>query len=997
MAYTPKFLLPTQIADESGGHQFDQQGKPLTSSKGAIGIAQVMPATGPQAAQLAGVPWDENRYKNDRDYNLQIGDAYQGHLNTIFNGHQLAATAAYNAGPTRVLRLKQQYGDNWASYLPPETKQYVKKVLGVNVDGQPDAGVSANIKSISESLGIPLYDGTPGKPTSGEQTQVNLGTELSAGPNPDTKPILDAAGKASTSSERYSTFLNGAIQPIVQNMAAQTAGMQRIATVKTGLANDFRTRETDLESKIQPLLAKRQQISDQIAALDQLSPLDRRLKSIFNPMRYDPRMLRGQLERVEGQISTLDSNYKELNNLRSGVAAASVDAETADIGTLEAGRQSTIAEATLLGQVAGATKEQVAAALLPMQVASQTASLQEHQRTALLGRLTSEETHALFNEAQAAPDGTVTVQGMKFTVGDLQHADQANQQVDLSLHSLVNASRVNDLMTADKVEDVAISHMSLEQVSQALADQGMFRGVKMDMGKLTAALGTLQQGRQAQVAQTLGGTAEGQAHDIFAQQSQLMSGTRQRVVEMFGNMPGDWSQFEQQVTGLATSWTTGHQAARAKGVGAEYTATTLPQLQAMRTQYDKVIDGIATKWSGGNTNLKDVASAYLRGDPINGDSAIKGLIAIANSGMPAGAKLSGPAAQAVEAARSIVREFNNPQPGDSLSAMLAGNQTKAEKDQALVNKVRAQVGAVYANALTDGLIQSFPSLARQVPDPTDPRKPHPFSQVNPDDFKMAIAHGDNSGYEVMGNQMGVAPAVAKSIFQKGIDSPEWQAVAKAKNWTNDRFSSLLGALQSIQMSETLSALDASHSSHPGFSPAKAYADFLQAPEVQNRIDKAVNSYGRSSFGSFLVSGAAGGGYRDNWTAYTQAIANQYFLNNGRNLQQRIKQQRSIGGDPFVRFNAINQSAGLTPQESQLLMQNVRPLVQLNTNGPDQRDVAMPGVGVSMGSSYNFDAVANIVRNHKFDDPQVERIRKKVANQWDAMDALVGTVFNSVSE
>jgi hypothetical protein len=55
MAYTPKFLLPTQIADESGGHQFDQQGKPLTSSKGAIGIAQVMPATGPQAAQLAGV------------------------------------------------------------------------------------------------------------------------------------------------------------------------------------------------------------------------------------------------------------------------------------------------------------------------------------------------------------------------------------------------------------------------------------------------------------------------------------------------------------------------------------------------------------------------------------------------------------------------------------------------------------------------------------------------------------------------------------------------------------------------------------------------------------------------------------------------------------------------------------------------------------------------------------------------------------------------------
>jgi hypothetical protein len=121
------------------------------------------------------------------------------------------------------------------------------------------------------------------------------------------------------------------------------------------------------------------------------------------------------------------------------------------------------------------------------------------------------------------------------------------------------------------------------------------------------------------------------------------------------------------------------------------------------------------------------------------------------------------------------------------------------------------------------------------------------------------------------------------------------------------------------MNETLTALDASHSAHPGFSPAKAYADFLQSPQVQDKLDKAVNGYGRSSFGAFLVSGAAGGGYRDNWSAYTQAIAQQYFLKNGKDLQQRINQQRSMAGDPFTRFNAVNRAAGLTPQESQLLL------------------------------------------------------------------------------
>src|SRR5207253_1025170 len=40
------------IGTESGGKQFGADGKPLTSPKGAIGIAQVMPTTAPEAAKL---------------------------------------------------------------------------------------------------------------------------------------------------------------------------------------------------------------------------------------------------------------------------------------------------------------------------------------------------------------------------------------------------------------------------------------------------------------------------------------------------------------------------------------------------------------------------------------------------------------------------------------------------------------------------------------------------------------------------------------------------------------------------------------------------------------------------------------------------------------------------------------------------------------------------------------------------------------------------------
>ena len=83
---------------ESGGKQFDANGNPLTSPAGALGVAQVMPGTGEEAAKLAGLPWDLNKLKTDPEYNEKLGKAYlQKQLETF--GSLDKALAAYNAGP----------------------------------------------------------------------------------------------------------------------------------------------------------------------------------------------------------------------------------------------------------------------------------------------------------------------------------------------------------------------------------------------------------------------------------------------------------------------------------------------------------------------------------------------------------------------------------------------------------------------------------------------------------------------------------------------------------------------------------------------------------------------------------------------------------------------------------------------------------------------------------------------------------------------------------
>lgn len=122
-------IFGRMIHTESRGRQFGANGQPLTSPAGAIGIAQVMPGTAPEAAQLAGLPFDENRYRTDPEYNAALGKAYFEKQLADFGDPEMAV-AAYNAGPGRVQAAVRRGGENWKQYLPAETKGYLQSVFG---------------------------------------------------------------------------------------------------------------------------------------------------------------------------------------------------------------------------------------------------------------------------------------------------------------------------------------------------------------------------------------------------------------------------------------------------------------------------------------------------------------------------------------------------------------------------------------------------------------------------------------------------------------------------------------------------------------------------------------------------------------------------------------------------------------------------------------------------------------------------------------------------
>jgi hypothetical protein len=141
--YNPEDFFGSNIVPrESAGRHFDKYGNPLTSSAGAIGISQMLPSTGPEAAALAGVRWDENLFYNSPEYNEKLGRAYFNNLVNRYNGDTTLASAAYNAGMGNVdkaVARASTNGGSWTDYLPGETRKYISGMSS----GMPEGIASA--------------------------------------------------------------------------------------------------------------------------------------------------------------------------------------------------------------------------------------------------------------------------------------------------------------------------------------------------------------------------------------------------------------------------------------------------------------------------------------------------------------------------------------------------------------------------------------------------------------------------------------------------------------------------------------------------------------------------------------------------------------------------------------------------------------------------------------------------------------------------------------
>lgn len=105
------------------------------SKKGALGLMQIMPETAKWVVQKAGFEEvTEDMLRNRADVSIEVGSWYLKSLHQQFDQNQIAAIAAYNAGPGNVRKwLDSGVWDGRIETVKEipfgETRHYVQRVI----------------------------------------------------------------------------------------------------------------------------------------------------------------------------------------------------------------------------------------------------------------------------------------------------------------------------------------------------------------------------------------------------------------------------------------------------------------------------------------------------------------------------------------------------------------------------------------------------------------------------------------------------------------------------------------------------------------------------------------------------------------------------------------------------------------------------------------------------------------------------------------------------
>jgi hypothetical protein len=757
------------------------------------------------------------------------------------------------------------------------------------------------------------------------------------------------------------------------DQVAQTreANLSKVVAAKKAVSDQVSSEIDGFNQTVTPIFQKREAIAARQTELSQMNPLKRWLLGTVSNQ-YNDNYLANEQKALTSQLQVHSTDFQTLMGIHDDVVKNldSVFEGQDSINRLHLENASQ--DVRLAMQGVGTAQQVLQTEQQGIAANADLIRTQSMARTDLMGSMTPEQVNRAYADA-TKNGGTTVVNGIPLRAGELKDLGMQWHDKQVTLQSRDLALRANQVELAQTLENQYIGKMSGPEIKAAIANGGKLpNGHMLNQESLTRALAASQQ----QSTMMADSAVQQSAYGIYANGLKTITAGVQgglvRAQSLFGTTPDEINRLNNGIAAKLNGISAGAKAAHDAGPEAEraYVAKVLPDIQAIQEAQDKTNKSLADRWSGGDPNLKIIAESWLSGTPVNSESAAKGMIAFARHDIPAGTKLSPGANATIIKVRQIVQQFDGGAAGDSVSAMMAKTtkRAKGEEDPKLVSAVEQAIRGSYNQTTMDSLFQAAPQIARNIVGPDG--QPHPFSRVDPADLSAALRHGDEEGLKVLSRKLGLSPDKTKTLFDAGEGGSQWKLY---KNQHPDAdFGQMARAYNAQQNMATLIALDHSASAKPGFKPSEAYTSLLHNPQFQQQAESLAAAQGGNSPGDYMLHSIAGTHFSSKMFSQADNVAQAQAAIRQRTLQQATETSmklRNLNPVDSARV-ALHAIPGLSAPEAELLLQHTIPLAnaQSNANGTVSAD------GYS-------GAIDSVIQHQKFQDPNLERIRRTAAAAW----------------
>lgn len=754
--------------------------------------------------------------------------------------------------------------------------------------------------------------------------------------------------------EAFLTQQDATVASIQADRRAHTADYVRQASA----VNDtVESGNREMLAQVNPLLARAAAINDQLTHVATMNPLERGIRGLFD-LRYNT----GYLERTRAQLHAAledtSSRYQFVTSLQEsflqhlqageqlhGVTDALRLTELDENGRLRAQHMSTaLASFDALGREITANTQLVQA--------------QSLARGTLLDTMDAPQINSLLANARSH-GGQVTVQGIPIPVGELHVRSMNWDKLQTDLQNAHVALQANQASLVEQNARRMVTHMSESQLQTAARNGGVWQGIQLPSDAITQAMGGFTQRRQIEAANAMdaggGQTAASALHNSF----EMMRDTQERFrsVGNTGNnrFEVEQAQTMQEYTRLSTQLTDAFH----NGTQDSVAPAIMARLTALRAGFDARIATYAGRLAGGAPITTQVMTAYLRGEPINSDQAAQSMLELVDrGGLPTTMRAS-PTFRTVyeltERAARMVDAAHGPGSGHEINAQ--------ERSRLILNmahnmRLPAQVNEANMTQLFGATTQ----IAQQMH--------HPFGRVDPNDFSRAMQQGNQDGYERIAGDLSTDVATIQALDRGNWTPPAPSNASEAarQQGLRQRFAQMQGQLNSIQQAAFLQHLDESPSARDGFQPSRAYIDLINSNGFLQHVSQFEQMQSNYSFGD-AVSSSMGGG---NGLVQTAAGygAHMRSIQTQRTIEQVGGSRRGYGmysTVPQVRTRVIlGAIPGINANDENHLLAFIRQVIPgFDVPNPNANSVIRDGI-----------------MNHRFQDPNLERIRQIAAREWD---------------